>query len=140
MKKKMTSRRELLKTTALSGAALAAASLITSCTKSEEKTATKAVDETAAVTAADAPAPAGDLPYVDPTSNKAKALRYAEDASEVPAETRGDKGDTKGAEQFCTNCQFYSEDNGEGGKCALFPGKLVKGKGWCVSWSLKAQS
>lgn len=137
MKKKMTSRRELLKTTAFSGAALAAASLITSCTKSAEKPAADVAPADAPT--ADAPA-AGELPYVDPTSNKAKALRYAENASEVPAETRGDKGDTKAADQFCTNCQFYSDDNGEGGKCALFPGKLVKGKGWCVSWSLKAQS
>jgi len=137
MKTKMTSRRELLKNTAFSGAALAAASLITSCTKSEEKpaataTANKAVEPAAAPETA-------DLPYVDPTSNKAKALRYAEDASEVPTETRGDKGETKGADQFCNNCQFYSADNGKGGgKCALFPGKLVKSEGWCVSWSLKA--
>jgi len=136
MKKKMTSRRELLKNTAFSGAALAAASLITSCTKSEEKPAAQADDPAAAT---DAPA-AADLPYVDPASNKAKALRYVEKASDAPADSRGDKGETKGSEQFCHNCQFYSEDNGEGGKCALFPGKLVKNEGWCVSWSLKAQS
>jgi hypothetical protein len=138
MKKKMTSRRELLRNTVFSGAALAAASLITSCTKSEEKKpaapAANTLDEPVEPAAT-------DLPYVDPASNKAKALRYVENASEAPAEVKVDKGETKAADQNCTNCQFYSDDNGNGGgKCALFPGKLVKAEGWCVSWSLKAQS
>jgi len=131
MKKNLTSRRELLKTTAFGGVALAAGAMLTSCSKKEEKAAapvnTNGTDE---------PVEKEELPYVDASSNKAKALRYAENGADVPAETRVDKGDTKGADQFCTNCQFYSE----GGKCALFPGKLVKEKGWCVSWSLKAQS
>ena len=129
MKKKLTSRRELLKTTAFSGAALAAASLITSCTKKEES---------------EAPAPdAGvdepkdsDTPYVSQDSPKAKALKYYENAAEADAELRGKKGNTEGSEQFCNNCQFYSADTE---KCTLFPGKRVKSEAWCVSWSLKAQ-
>jgi len=137
MKKKMTSRRELLRNTAFSGAALAAASLITSCSKKEEK---PAAPKDTPVNAGGVDEPTADAPYVDPASNKAKALKYVENASDAPSAVRGDKGKTKGSDQYCNNCQFYSEGNGEGGKCALFPGKLVKDKGWCVSWSLKAQS
>lgn len=130
MKKKLTSRRELLKTTAFSGAALAAASLITSCTKKEESATTEETN------AADAPASGDDLPYVSQDSPKAKALKYYENAEEAGAELRATKGKTEGAEQFCNNCQFYSADTE---KCTLFPGKKVKSQAWCVSWSLKAQ-
>ena len=76
---------------------------------------------------------------MDPADNVASTLGYAADASTVDASVRVDKGETKGADQLCTNCRFYSAEdstNGEGGKCQLFPGKLVKGAGWCKSWAL----
>ena len=133
MKKNLTSRRELLKTTAFSGAAIGLASLITSCSKKSEK----AAEAPAADTAAPAPDAAE---YVSEESGKAKALKYRENASDVDPALRGKKGKVEGADQFCTNCQFYTAEGNEGGKCTLFPGKKVKAQAWCVSWSFKAPS
>jgi hypothetical protein len=129
-------RRDLLKKAAIGGSMLAGLNLA-ACTKSDNKTA-----ETGAK--AD-PAPNGGgseaagLEYVKPDNSTAKALGYVEDATALEEGARPDKGATKGADQFCTNCQFYTEVDGNGGKCSLFPGKLVKARGWCRSWSLKAQ-
>lgn len=107
-----------------------AAGLVTACTKEEKKTA-----DTVAKT--ETPAAGGN--YVSETDTVAKTLGYKEDASAVPADVRIDKGNTKGADQLCSNCQFYKGTEAGGGTCSLFPGKLVKEKGWCKSWSLAAQ-
>ncbi len=128
-------RRDLLKKAALGGTALAAVNLTAACSKNE----TSSTKETASPVAKDA---APTAPYVTASNTTAQALGYNQDASTLEEGTRPDKGATKGVDQTCVNCQFYTEDSstgGVGGKCSLFPGKLVKGAGWCRSWSLKAQ-
>ncbi len=122
-------RRELLKTSAL-GLVGASSVLAVSCSKKETTTADeapKAATETNT-----------DVTYVSESDNVAQSLGYKEDASSVDASVRADKGETKGSEQFCTNCRFYTAEEGaDYGKCTLFPGKYVKGQAWCKSWSLK---
>jgi hypothetical protein len=40
--------------------------------------------------------------------------------------------------QVCTNCIQYTGKPGSAeGPCNLFPGKLVKGPGWCKVWVAK---
>ena len=74
---------------------------------------------------------AADLPHVTVADPTAKALDYVEDASKStnPKHKAGDS---------CANCQFYSGGPTGYGPCALFPGKSVNAKGWCVSHSPKA--
>ena len=74
---------------------------------------------------------AADLPHVTDADPTAKALDYVEDASKStnPKQKAGDS---------CANCQFYSGGPTGYGPCALFPGKSVNAKGWCVSHSPKA--
>ncbi|MBD8900234.1 high-potential iron-sulfur protein [Rhodanobacter sp. DHG33] len=74
---------------------------------------------------------AADLPHVSDADQTAKALGYVEDASKTtdPKHKAGDS---------CANCQFYSGGATGYGPCALFPGKAVSAKGWCVSHSPKA--
>ena len=40
--------------------------------------------------------------------------------------------------QVCTNCQLYVSKSPEAGTCAILPGKLVAGPGWCNAWVKKA--
>ncbi|MBT6244376.1 MAG: High potential iron-sulfur protein [Gammaproteobacteria bacterium] len=63
----------------------------------------------------------------------AKALRYVEDATTA---VRADKMGVAGADQLCSNCQFYtvSGSNPALGPCMLFQNKLVVGAGWCAGW------
>lgn len=56
----------------------------------------------------------------------ARAVQYLEDASRA-------KGAQSGAD--CSNCSIYGATGPAQGTCALFPGKLVKAKGWCNKWS-----
>ncbi|WP_426664164.1 high-potential iron-sulfur protein [Rhodanobacter aciditrophus] len=74
---------------------------------------------------------AADLPHVTDADPTAKALGYVEDASKTtnPKHKAGAN---------CSNCQFYSGGPSGYGPCALFPGKSVNAKGWCVSHSPKA--
>ncbi|MBD8871673.1 high-potential iron-sulfur protein [Rhodanobacter sp. DHB23] len=75
---------------------------------------------------------AADLPHVDDSDPTAKALGYVEDAGKS-SNPKHKAGDT------CANCQFYSGGPTGYGPCALFPGKAVNAKGWCVSHSPKAK-
>ncbi len=64
----------------------------------------------------------------DPT---AVALGYYEDHNAVDTAkwTRKTSPDQK-----CVTCALYV-DKGDGlGSCSIFPGKLVKGEGWCNAW------
>lgn len=71
----------------------------------------------------------------DPT---AIALGYVEDATKVDTAKWPKKAGPGGADQHCANCALYV-DKGDGvGSCAIFPGKLVKGAGWCNSWTAKS--
>jgi hypothetical protein len=79
-----------------------------------------------------APAAAGALPMLSPTEPAAKALGYHEDTSKVDA-----KGfPTHKATQHCGNCLQWVDKNRKAAasKCNLFPGKMVKGTGWCKVW------
>jgi len=126
-------RRELLKNSAI-GIAGVSSVFAVSCSKKEEAK----TEEPAKEAAAEAKT---EVNYVSETDNVAQSLGYKEDANSVDPATRADKGETKGSEQFCTNCRFYTAEEGsEGGKCTLFPGKYVKGQAWCKSWSLKQQA
>lgn len=75
---------------------------------------------------------------VSTTDATAVALKYVEDATK--SSNRADKMGVAAADQFCSNCQYYTEDTGtEGwGGCALFQNKLVAKGGWCMGWTHKA--
>ena len=64
----------------------------------------------------------------DPT---AVALKYKLDATKAT--------DRKDAKALCNNCNFYTGKPADAnGPCAVFVGKLVSAKGWCISWVKKA--
>lgn len=74
---------------------------------------------------------------VSPTDPTALALGYVEDAATVDLAKWPKKAGPGGENQNCTNCSLYV-DKGDGvGGCAIFPGKLVKGAGWCSGWVAK---
>lgn len=75
---------------------------------------------------------------VSPSDSTAVALKFVEDGAK--STHRVDKMGVKAADQFCDNCQYYSaEASAKGwGGCALFQGKLVPAKGWCMGWTHKA--
>lgn len=74
---------------------------------------------------------AADMPHLTDADPTAKALDYVDDASKStnPKHKAGDR---------CSNCQFYSGGPTGYGPCALFLGKAVSAKGWCVSHTTKA--
>lgn len=66
---------------------------------------------------------------------QAAALGYAADTTKVDAK----KFPKHAATQQCSNCQVYAGKAADpAGPCAIFPGKLVAGKGWCSAWVKKA--
>jgi len=74
------------------------------------------------------------LSVTDPT---AVALGYVEDSSTVDVAKWTKKAGPGGENQHCSTCALYT-DKGDGtGTCAIFPGKLVKGAGWCSGWTGK---
>ena len=71
---------------------------------------------------------------LDPASPQAKALGYVHDATKV--DTKANPMFKPG--QVCTNCiQYTGKPDSAEGPCNLFPGKLVKGPGWCTVWVAK---
>ena len=82
---------------------------------------------------------AGDLPKVSEDDPTAKALGYVHDVKSVDTSKFPKRAGEAGANQFCHNCSLYQAAEGEEwGKCSIFPGKLVKGEGWCNAWVAKA--
>lgn len=136
MKKTPLNRRDLIKKS-LAGTALLAGAGIVACTKKEESTAANTESSSAAAKTEGA---SEEQAFISEDNQMAQSLGYKENAESVDSSVRVDKGDTPGSAQFCNNCQFYVEKEGveNGGGCQLFPGKLVKSKGWCKSWALKA--
>ena len=58
---------------------------------------------------------------VDPDGPAAKALQYVHVSPN--------------AETVCTNCKLYQGDtSADWGPCAIFPGQVVAGGGWCSAW------
>lgn len=130
---KKTNRRDLLKNAFVGGATLSSLGLMNACSNNtNEEHSPEAPAQPAA-----SPEPTG---FVSEESSVAQSLSYKEDATSVSTDLRADKGKTKGSEQFCSNCQFFTDKGDGSGSCSLFPGKLVKSQAWCRSWSLKAQS
>ncbi len=74
---------------------------------------------------------AEDLPHLEESDPVATGLKYVNDASASK--------DRKDATNTCANCQLYTGAEGaEWGPCAIFGGKSVNAKGWCMSWVAKA--
>lgn len=116
MSNEMISRRTLIKGALVGLAAVPAAAI---------------ANPQAAKPAAAAPA-AGAL--LDPASPQAKALGYIHDATKVDAKANP----MYKPGQFCHNCvQWTAAADAAQGPCNLFPGKVVKGAGWCKVWALK---
>ncbi len=67
---------------------------------------------------------------LNPNEQLAKTLGYAEEATKVDAK----KWPTWKAGNICSNCNLYKAVGPDRGSCTLFPGKLVKAKGWCSTW------
>ncbi|WP_419474596.1 high-potential iron-sulfur protein [Hydrogenophaga sp.] len=66
---------------------------------------------------------------------QAAALGYVADSTKVDAK----KFPKHAAAQMCSNCQVYAGKPADpAGPCAIFPGKLVAGKGWCSAYVKKA--
>ena len=72
---------------------------------------------------------------VDEKDAQAAALGYVADAKRVDVK----KFPKFVAGQHCANCALYKgKDTDKTAACALFPGKLVAGPGWCSAWAKKA--
>jgi hypothetical protein len=73
------------------------------------------------------PAQGADLPLLEESDPRAKALDYVADVSRA-------KGAADGSN--CANCSVYAaHGDATSGTCQLFPGKLVPAAGWCRGWS-----
>jgi hypothetical protein len=82
-----------------------------------------------------ATAAATELPKLELDNPTAKALGYVEDSSKVDAT----KYPSHKPDQMCSGCNFIQGDATKARRpCALFPGKSVANKGWCLSWVKKA--
>ena len=80
-------------------------------------------------------AAAQTAPMVNEKDPQAVALGYVADTTKVDAK----KFPKHAATQLCSNCQVYAGKPADpAGPCAIFPGKLVAGKGWCSAYVKKA--
>ena len=77
-----------------------------------------------------------EAPMLLESNSQAKTLGYKADASKIdsanfPKYTPGQK---------CAACQMFKaqESGAAPGACAIFPGKLVSGEGWCDAFIKKA--
>ncbi len=66
------------------------------------------------------------------TSPQASALGYRADASKVESASFPNYA----AGQKCASCQMFraKQPTAAPGSCAIFPGKLVSGEGWCSAY------
>lgn len=71
---------------------------------------------------------------VDEANPSAKALGYRHDAASVDTAKFPARATADGKTQFCDNCKLYQAGDDGWGGCGIFPGKQVKGKGWCSAW------
>ncbi len=129
-------RRQFLKTVG-STALLVPLAGIAACSGDKEAAAP------AAKPAAAPPPPAKEAPQAEPAGSaakrlseddpQAKSLSYVHDATTLEgSQTRYKSG------QACVNCALYkAEEGAEWGACSIFPGKQVKGSGWCSVYAPK---
>ncbi|MFU8816023.1 MAG: high-potential iron-sulfur protein [Pseudomonadales bacterium] len=75
---------------------------------------------------------------LDVNDPQALALGYVENAADVDLDRWPRKAGPGGDNQFCYNCVLYSAGADGWGGCTIFPGKLVKGAGWCNAWAPEA--
>ncbi len=71
------------------------------------------------------------LSETDPT---AVALGYVENAEMVDTTKWTKKAGPGGENQLCSTCSLYQPIDDVWGGCSIFPGKKVKGAGWCNAW------
>jgi High potential iron-sulfur protein len=75
-----------------------------------------------------------NLPHLSPDDALAKALGYANSASQVDRA----KYPTYKPGDACTKCRFYQGTAGQAwGPCQIFMGKSVSSQGWCASFMIK---
>jgi hypothetical protein len=80
------------------------------------------------------PAQSAEMPKLSEDDPQAKSLSYVHDAT-----TLGDSQPRYQPGQACSNCALYQGGAGdEWGACSIFPGKQVKGTGWCSVYAPKA--
>lgn len=84
---------------------------------------------------ADLPAGKKAISESDPM---ATALGYKHDAKKADATKYPILKKPEGKDQRCLNCNFYSKENANWGKCQLLQSGMVNAKGWCASWIKKA--
>ncbi len=92
------------------------------------------------VAAASTPALAAEHPAnrVSESEPTAQALGYVHDAAQADITKFPKRAGASGAQQFCSNCNFYTADaKAEWGPCIMFGNKLVRGQGWCNGWIAK---
>ncbi|MGA8515865.1 MAG: high-potential iron-sulfur protein [Burkholderiaceae bacterium] len=70
------------------------------------------------------------------TSPQASALGYKADASKIDSAQQPKYA----TGQKCATCQMFNakQPSPAPGACAIFPGKLVSGEGWCSAFVPKA--
>ncbi|MBT8088112.1 MAG: high-potential iron-sulfur protein [Gammaproteobacteria bacterium] len=81
-----------------------------------------------------APAPSAEAARLSEDDTQAKAFSYVHDATTLDSsQPRYQAG------QVCSNCALYQgAADDEWGPCSIFPGKQVKGTGWCNVYAPKA--
>lgn len=90
--------------------------------------------ESKAEAAAMAPEKPSGMPKLAEDDPQAKSLAYVHDASTID----GAKQPRYKAGQACTNCVLYQgKADDEWAGCSIFPGRLVKGTGWCNVYAPK---
>jgi hypothetical protein len=75
-----------------------------------------------------------DMPALSESDATAVALGYVEDASAVDTAKWSKKAGPDGDKQMCSTCSLYQAQDDVWGGCSIFPGKKVKGAGWCNAW------
>lgn len=88
-----------------------------------------------AIVAAAVPGVATAQARVEESNAQAASLGFRNDTTKVDKA----KFPKHTADQKCSNCQLYQgKPTDATAPCAIFPGKVVPGPGWCSAWNKKA--
>ena len=72
--------------------------------------------------------PAQQGERVEESEPLAQQLMYVHDATQAPADVRGEN-------EFCHNCQYFQSQEQTGfGPCVIFGNRSVSAEGWCNVW------
>jgi len=134
-------RRRFLKLVG-GGAVLVPIMGLSACSGGEDKAPAAAAPKADAKPATDAPKvtekaaptkPSG-MPHISEDDPQAKSLNYVHDAASIDAS----KQPRFKAGQACSNCTLYQgKETDDWAGCSIFPGKAVKGTGWCTVYAPK---